>query len=135
MKDDNDPSKVAQGILMNSDEIKIITRMKEETKRDISNRTTRKDFKGFISWLKDLMIILDKKFRDLQFENQNLEKEMSKISGTYEKLIKDRISESKNVNKITEKFKQMVKASNKGIFRSLDAKSWRILFGYIGLLN
>jgi len=49
MKDDNDPSKVAQGILMNSDEIKIITRMKEETKRDISNRTTRKDFKGFIS--------------------------------------------------------------------------------------
>ena len=69
------------------------------------------------------MIILDKKFRDLQFENQNLEKEMSKISGTYEKLIKDRISESKNANKITEKFKQMVKASNKGIFRSLDAKS------------
>lgn len=67
--------------LMSDQEKQIFAKMKTELLRNMASRTKREDFNGFISSLKDIMIIFEAKFDKIQAENTMLTEKNNELSG------------------------------------------------------
>ncbi|CAI2365399.1 unnamed protein product [Moneuplotes crassus] len=57
----------------------VYNKLREEIQRDISNRTERDDFSGLINCLKDFLNIVEKTYKELKYENIQLNDKVLKL--------------------------------------------------------
>lgn len=77
----NQSDKVDGKNLMSNQELQIYATMRNELKINMASRTKRDDFNGFISSLKDIMIIFDSKFDQIQHKNTILTEKINELTG------------------------------------------------------
>jgi hypothetical protein len=94
---------------MSTQELGVISRMSDEIKIDISSRTQRKHFENLIHCLKDLFLVIDKKFLDFQYENSHLKEALSQLNGTKDQLERERLDQECKFQHVAEKHKAWVK--------------------------